>query len=114
MKKKSAKLKQPKLPQASHADLIKAIRDILDYCKYEHYKNWGGPMGQKGLPDITALEPNTGRYIGIEAKVGRDKLSDDQIKIKGKILRSNAIFIEARTVDDLINGLGLQERFLRF
>lgn len=100
-------------PGPSHADILKAVRDVLRLCRYDHYKNFGGPIGEKGLPDITALEPKTGRYIGLEVKAGKDKMNEFQIRWRERILRSGGMFIEVRDIDDVIDGLGVRERFLQ-
>ena len=96
----------------SHTELKRAIRDLLKWARYEHYPNTAGMGCEVGLPDLTAIEPTTGRYIGIEVKVGRDELRPAQIKWRDRILRSCGIFIEARSVDDVIAGLGLGDGML--
>jgi hypothetical protein len=107
------KPKKPKPPPGpKHGDIVASIKHLLAVCGYVYYYNWGGPLSEKGIPDITALEPKTGRYIGIEAKAGKDQLREDQIKWKSRILAGGGIFIEARTLEDVVHGLGLEDRFL--
>ncbi len=112
MTKEPRQKKPPKPKGPSHAELLSSIRSMLRIVGYDHYKNFGGPIGEKGLPDITAMEPKTGRYVGIEVKAEGDSLRPDQIKWRNRILRAGGIFIEARSLDDVIDGLGIRDRFL--
>lgn len=60
--------------------------------------------GFKGSPDIIGILPN-GQFLGIEAKYGKNKLSEDQQAFKSKALANNAVYITAYSVDDLENQL---------
>lgn len=55
---------------------------------------------EKGLPDIVLIFK--GRFVGIEVKAGRDKLSDDQLKRKFEIERAGGIYFEARSTDGFL------------
>ena len=57
-------------------------------------------FGLKGSPDIVGATP-LGRFIGVECKAGRNKLTDDQIAFRDKMQAKGGIYIEARTLDDL-------------
>lgn len=55
---------------------------------------------EKGLPDVIMIFK--GRFVGIEVKAGRDKLSKDQLKRKFEIERAGGIYFEARSTDGFL------------
>ncbi len=57
----------------------------------------------KGLPDIIAII--RGRFVGIEVKAGKDKLSEHQQHRKFEIERAGGIYFEARSTDDFLKFL---------
>ena len=69
---------------------------VWDAAKQVHRKG----NTEKGLPDITAII--RGRYVGIEVKAGRDKLSQDQLLRKFEIERAGGVYFEARSTDDFL------------
>jgi len=57
------------------------------------------PGGQKrGLPDVIGLLPD-GRFIGIEIKIGRDKMNEFQLLRKNEIINSNGYYFIARDLN---------------
>lgn len=63
------------------------------------YMRWGvGPVGGGGL-DLVGLRNSDGKFIMIDAKVGRDKLSADQKKVIRWVHMRNGIAGEARSVE---------------
>lgn len=57
-------------------------------------------MGTPGSPDIVGCTP-TGRFIGIECKSDRDRLSDKQLSMKKEIENRNGIYLIIKSIDDL-------------
>ena len=57
-----------------------------------------------GWPDITGLLPD-GRFIGIECKAPRGRQSDVQKDMEREIRWRNGIYILARSVADVRNGI---------
>jgi hypothetical protein len=94
----------------NESDITKAIRNLLDTLGIFHWKNFGGPMGQKGVPDI--LGSFNGRLMGIEVKTVTGKLSDAQERFIQNINAAGGIAFVARSVDDVIENLGLSDRIL--
>jgi hypothetical protein len=93
----------------AHNALCKAIGDYVGYMGGYLVKNWGGPIGAKGRPDLEGCfsdQSGRGRFLSIEVKTGTGELSADQREHKRRIERAGGIFIEARSVDDV------QERLL--
>jgi len=121
---RTAKAKVYKPPPETERDITKAIRAILNGVGLRHFKNWGGPMSEKGIPDIIGIKKvkvadlvaagveEVGLFVGIEVKRAKGVMSDDQKKWKRRILDSKGIFVEARSVDDVIDGVGIRNRFL--
>lgn len=63
------------------------------------------PSGMKrGLPDCIGLLPN-GRFIGVEIKIGRDKMSEFQEMRRKEIINLNGLYIIARNLEDFITDL---------
>lgn len=56
--------------------------------------------GCKGSPDIIGMTPS-GRFIGVECKYGKGKLTEPQERFGENIESSNGIFIVAYSIDDL-------------
>jgi len=58
-----------------------------------------------GWPDITGLLPS-GRFIGVECKSKRGRQSPAQEAMQNEIRKRNGIYILARSVEDVQNGIG--------
>lgn len=71
----------------------KSIITVLRSC---FNKN---PANERGIPDIIGFHKKTGRFIGVEVKTGKDKLSHYQERFKDTAERSNAIYITAKDID---------------
>lgn len=56
---------------------------------------------EKGLPDIWACVK--GKFVVIEVKAGKDRLSEHQVKRKFEIEKAGGVFIVARSTDEFIN-----------
>ena len=67
-------------------------------------------MGTPGISDIIGCY--RGRMIAIELKAPKGVLSDAQQVFIDKVNAAGGIGFVARTLDEVIDGLGLQERFL--
>jgi hypothetical protein len=85
--------------------LVKSIKNLI----HEHggfcFKNWGGPMGTKGVSDIIGCY--RGRALAIEVKAGRDKLSGDQELFLKCWREAGGIALEARDVQTVARALGI-------
>lgn len=56
---------------------------------------------KKGTADIHAVIG--GRHVSIEVKIGRDKMSEHQLKVRKDIEAAGGLYFEARTFDEFIN-----------
>jgi hypothetical protein len=97
-------------PPTPEALLTRSIRQLLNSVGVFHWKNFGGFMGAKGVPDI--LGCYRGRLLGIEVKTPTGKISPDQQGFIDSINRAGGVAFVARSLEDVITGLGLQDRFL--
>jgi hypothetical protein len=95
---------------SAEALLTRSVRQLLNAAGIFHWKNFGGPMGVKGVPDI--LGCYRGRLFGIELKAPKGKTSPDQEEFIKRINEAGGLAFCARTLDEVIEGMGLQERFL--
>lgn len=97
---------------ASEATITKSIRDLLARFQIFNWKNWGGPMGTKGVPDILGIYK--GQFLGIEVKTEKGKVQPEQEAFLENIRKHGGIGFVARSLDDVIDNLGLRDRFLDF
>jgi len=58
----------------------------------------------RGWPDLTGLLPD-GRFIGVECKAKRGRQSPAQQAMEHEVRRRNGIYVLARSVNDLQNGI---------
>lgn len=62
--------------------------------------------GLSGSSDIIAIIK--GRFVGIEAKVGKDRQRGNQANFATAVRKAGGIYILARSVDDVRNTLKLE------
>lgn len=92
------------------ADLISAIKKYLatvpeTFCWKEH----GGQYGTAGIPDIIVC--HRGRFIGLEAKVGRNKPTKLQTVTIEQIRKAGGVATVVRSIEDVKYVLSqLEER----
>lgn len=67
-------------------------------------------MGAKGVPDI--LGCFQGKFLGIEVKTENGRLSPEQDRFIKNLNDAGGIAFVARSVDDVIEKLGLKARLL--
>lgn len=111
MKTLTRKKKTPPEPH-TEAAITESIRDLLRRFQIFHWKNWGGMLGTKGVPDILGIYQ--GRFLGIEVKSETGILRPEQKQFLENIQKNGGIGFVARNLDDVIHNLGLRDRFLDF
>ena len=99
-----------------HTDLINSILLALSKTgKITAWRNETGTarsmdghriirFGLKGSSDIIGIA-DSGRFIAIECKLGRDQLREEQINFRRMISGRNGVYIEARSIDDVMSEL---------
>ena len=94
----------------NEAILTRQIRNVLNYAHIWHFKNWAGIGSRLGVADITGVYE--GKALFIEIKTPRGVVSPHQEKFLDEARNAGAIAFVARSIDDVIERLGLQDRFL--
>jgi hypothetical protein len=89
-----------------------SIRQLLDTVGIFHWNAWGGPMSPKGVPDLICCQ--NGRMIGIEVKTPHGRVSPEQEEFIRRINEAGGLALVVRSLDDVLDALGLRDRFLRF
>lgn len=95
----------------TEAELTSAIRALLKTVGVFAWKQWQGPMSQpRGVSDIIGLYK--GRFIAIEIKTAGGRVTPEQDRFLEAVRRHGGVAFVARSIDDVIEGLGIQDRFL--
>lgn len=100
----------------THGDLVNEITLVLSELGALAWKNATGALkaadgrlvryGCVGSPDVVACI--SGRFVGVECKVGRDQHRPEQKSFAAATDRAGGIYILARSVDDVRNTLRLE------
>lgn len=99
-----------KAVKISEKEITHGIRNLLKTFRIFHWKNFGGPMGEKGVPDILGIYQ--GKFLGIEVKTPAGKLSDHQSRFLQNINAAGGIGFVARNLEDVIEKLDLKKGML--
>ena len=95
----------------TEAETTKAIRNLLRLLGVWHYKNFSGPMQYpKGISDILGIWE--GKFLAIEVKTKIGRVSTHQVKFIDSVNNAGGLAFVARSVDDVIDKLGVRGRFL--
>jgi len=113
--------------------ITKAVRSVLKTCGVFHWKQWQGPMSQpKGVSDLLGIRTVTitpemvgmkvGIFTAIEMKQPGWKPPrpgtraydhyGNQKRFIDKIIRAGGVGFFAQSIDEVIDGLELRDRFL--
>lgn len=103
-------MRRPYKPPTPEAILTRSVRSLLNSVQIFHWKVWQGMGSVPGVPDILGV--HKGRLIAIELKAPKGTVSPAQQEFIDRINEAGGLAFVARTLDDVIEGLGLQERFL--
>lgn len=58
-------------------------------------------VGRKGVSDVIGFHATKGRFLAVEIKVGRDRLSPEQEKFLDAVNRAGGVGVVVRHADDL-------------
>jgi len=118
-------MKKPKKFKRTEKEITTGIRNILKGLRIFHYKQWQGLGSLKGVSDIIGIAKKSvrcphcqkefnveGFYAAIEVKRPGGKLTEGQEDFLFSVKQAGGIAIVAYSVDDVIKGLGLKDRFL--
>lgn len=80
------------------------------YKKGEHYIEYGLP----GSSDYLGVQMPSGRFVAIEVKKVGQTLKPNQEEFKANVEACGGLFVEADTIQDVINALGpIKGKFLK-
>ncbi len=101
-----------KINTYSEKQITASIRGLLKTLGIFHWKQFqtlGSPLG---IADILGIYQ--GKMLAIEIKAPRGKLSFHQERFLQIIREQGGIAILAYSVEDVIKGLGIENKFLNF
>lgn len=98
------------MQKQTEKEITKAIRSCLKSLGIFHWKNFGGPMSQKGVSDILGIWQ--GKLLSIEVKVPYRKPTPDQQLFIDRVNREGGLAFVAYGINDVISQLGVKDRFL--
>lgn len=97
--------------RSEEAVITNGIRQFLKMLNIFHWKQWQGPMSQpRGVSDILGIY--NGQMLAIEVKKPGGKLSEYQEQFIKTVNKNGGIAFMATSIDDVIEKLGLEDRFL--
>jgi penicillin-binding protein-related factor A (putative recombinase) len=102
-------IKKYRQKQLKESEITRQIKDVLDICKIFYFKHWSGPFtSKKGIADIIGIYK--GRFLAIEVKSSRGKVSPEQKKFIDDVNREGGVGLIVYDVDRVINALNLPVR----
>jgi hypothetical protein len=88
-----------------------AVRQLLNAAGICHYKAWQGIGSAPGVSDIIGCLKG-GRFFALELKAPKGVVSQAQQIFLDRVHQAGGIALVIRTLDEVIEGLSLQDRFL--
>lgn len=88
-------------------ELTSAVQQLLHLYNFEVWRQNNLAVkgrrfvGRKGVPDVIGFHRSSAMFVGVEVKVGRDKMSEDQEKFRDTLLAAGGLFIEARSIEQV-------------
>lgn len=82
-------------------DLLAQVKDYLKIKGVFFFRIHQSLGSTPGLPDIIAVQPGTGRLIGLELKSDRGKLSYEQIAFQQAAEKAGALAGTVRCIEDV-------------
>lgn len=97
----------PKPARVREADILAQIRELLRSLRVPHWKNWGGPLGERGVPDIIGTLQG-GRMLLIEVKGPQGIVSPEQGAFLGRHDAAGALAFVARSPHEVLGRLAAE------
>lgn len=94
----------PRVPGEREADIVAQIRSLLQTLRVIHWKNWGGPLGERGVPDLIGTMQG-GRMLLIEVKTARGVVSPEQEAFIERHADAGALAFVARSSREVLERL---------
>jgi len=93
----------------TEAEITKQIRKLLDSAGVIHLKIRGSMYQKRGVADIVGMLPG-GRFVAIEVKTAKGKMSPEQQAFIDAIEAKGGIGIIARCVMDVFVRINITEK----
>lgn len=90
--------------------LTRSVRDLLHTFGIFHWKVFQALGSYLGVSDILGIYK--GKFLAIELKAPKGKPSLAQVDFLDRVRSEGGIAILAYSLEDVIKGLGLEDRFL--
>lgn len=115
-----AKVRRPSRKKSSPANaLTKAALRYLDLNGWKVWRSNQIPAqtkdgryrrfaGLHGVSDIIGFSRADARFLACEIKAGKDRLSQEQCGFRDAVIASGGVWVEARSLDDVIRAVGDQ------
>jgi len=91
----------------NETSLKKSIKALFKIFRVHYYSNPQGLGAIRGRPDLEAIWKGITYYIECKHPKAGGKMSSYQISQQEKIEAAGAPYIKARSLDDVIKGMGL-------
>jgi hypothetical protein len=92
-----------------HNQVVQAVRQYMAWSKAWSLKVAGGMYQRKGIPDIIACWPPSGRMVAVEVKTGTAVLTKEQKEELDALALAGAVCAVVSSVDQLEQVLIKQE-----
>ena len=103
-------MKQITIKPQTEKEITKAVRGVLKTLGIYHWKQFQTLGSTPGVSDIIGIYK--GKLLAVEVKTKRGKLSPAQKAFIDSINRFGGLAFVVRSVDELIDNLGVRDRFL--
>ena len=90
-------------------EIVGEIRELLRFLNIFHWKVFTGPTNLPGISDF--LGCYKGKFLAIEVKRDGREPTELQATFLEEVRRAGGIGFGARSVDDVIQALGLRDKF---
>lgn len=90
-------------------EIVGEIRELLRFLNIFHWKVFTGPTNLPGISDF--LGCYKGKFLAIEVKRDGREPTELQATFLEEVRRAGGIGFVARSVDDVIQALGLRDKF---
>ena len=94
----------------SEKEITHSIRSLLKQFQIFHWKNFGGPMGEKGVSDL--LGCYQGKMLALEVKKPGGRPSPEQLRFIENVKANGGIAAIVHSIDEVIELLQLKKRML--
>lgn len=86
------------------------VRKVLDAAGITYWRvNVTSVRGRKatnlGMSDFLAIQPRTGRFVGLELKLPGEALRESQIAFRDEVVAAGGIYIVATSAEEALAGI---------